>query len=123
MDQSIMLRHPPAAKKVYQHPAAVTDISIPKLCAQLIGAIRNGDSLTAVNKDDLFTLFVAIDNELEYRKDFQYGESHVPMGIEHAVNPLGNGLCDDEVIHSSEITMAEWEAVAAIHVDPYDNEE
>ncbi len=127
--------------KVYQHRQADSQ-SLPAACALVLAEntkardlslfelinivnrrITDTDGLDFVDKHTLFKLYVNIDTELESRRNAIEDAMFTNAGVEHAVNPLGNGLDDDEHVHASEITMAEWEAVRNIHAEVYSDED
>ena len=134
----------PRAKKVYQHSThKVYQHSLPVNCAlalaentkarelslfELINIVNRRitetNGMDSVDKHSLFTLYVHIDTELQARRDALEDANTVNMGIEHSVNPLSGSADDnDEHIHASEITMAEWEAVRSIHAEVYSDED
>lgn len=124
-----------SSKRVYQHSLAVkcalslaenskvSELSLFELINVVNARIKETNGLEFVDKHSLFELFINVDNELQSRKDALEDALFTPSGIEHAINPLGNGLDDDEHVHTSEITMAEWEAVRSIHAEVYSDEE
>lgn len=139
MDQSIQPRATVAtasSKRVYQHSLAVkcalslaenskvSELSLFELINVINARIKETNGLDFVDKHSLFELFINVDNELQSRKDALEDAYTVNMGMEHASNPLmGSSDDNDESIHSSEVTMAEWEAVRAIHAEVYSDEE
>lgn len=125
-----------SSKRVYQHSLAVkcalslaenskvNELSLFELINVVNARIKETNGLDFVDKHSLFELFINVDNELQSRKDALEDAYTVNMGIEHADNPLtGSADDNDEHVHTSEITMAEWEAVRAIHAEVYSDEE
>lgn len=102
----------------------VNDLSLFELINVINARITDTNGLDFVDKHSLFTLYVHIDTELQARRDALEDANTVNMGIEHSVNPLSGSADDnDEHIHASEITLAEWEAVRAIHAEVYSDED
>lgn len=123
-------------RKVDQHSLAVAramynaeqskvnDLSLFELINVVNARIADTNGLDFVDKHSLFTLYVHIDTELQARKDALEDANTVNMGIEHSINPLtGSADDNDEHIHIDEVTMAEWEAVRAIHAEVYSDED
>ena len=103
-----MVRRTAGTAKVDQHSLAVAramynaeqskvnDLSLFELINVVNARIAETNGLDFVDKHSLFELFINVDNELQSRKDALEDALFTPSGIEHAVNPLGNGLDDDE---------------------------
>lgn len=139
MDQSIQARATVAtasSKRVYQHSLAVkcaltlaenskvSELSLFELINVINARIKDTNGMDFVDKHSLFELFINVDNELQSRKDALEDAYTVNMGMEHESNPLvGSADDNDDNVHTSEITMAEWEAVRAIHAEVYSDEE